>query len=44
MKMVFLNIFDTCVVVYLDDLLIIIKTIEENRKALDTIFARLAKQ
>ena len=41
--MVFFDLLDTCVVIYLDDLLIFSKMVEEHQKALDTMFAHLAK-
>ena len=41
--MVFFNLLDRCVVVYLDDLLIFSSIVEEYWKALDTVFACLAK-
>ena len=37
------DLLDTCVVIYLDDLLSFSKIIEEYQKALDIIFACLAK-
>ena len=43
MNTVFFDLLDSCVVIYLDDLLVFSKTVEEHRKALDTVFARLAK-
>ena len=43
MKMVFFEILDTCVVIYLDNLLILSKTVEEYKKALDSVFVFLAK-
>ena len=39
----FFDLLDTCVVIYLDDLLIFNKMVEKNWKALDTVFAHLAK-
>ena len=43
MNTVFFYLLDTCVVIYLDDLIIFSKIIEEHGKALDTVFAHLAK-
>ena len=43
MNMVLLNLFDICVVIYLDYLLIFSKTLEKYCKALDTAFAGLTK-
>ena len=43
MDTVFFYLLDTWVVIYLDDLLILCKMVEEHRKALDTVFALLAK-
>ena len=40
---VFFDLLDTCEVIYLDDLLILKKIVEEHWRALDTVFARLAK-
>ena len=43
MNTVFFDLLDTCVVIYLDDVLIFSKTIEEHNAALDAVFSRLAK-
>ena len=43
MNMVFLHHLDTCVVIYLYGLLFLNKMVKEYQKALDTVFARLAK-
>ena len=43
MNTVFFNLLNNCVAIYLDDLLIFNKTVEEHQKALDTVFVRLAK-
>ena len=43
MNMVFFDLLDTCVVINLDDLLILSKTIEEHWNALDTVLTHLAK-
>ena len=42
MNMVFFDLLDTCVVIYLDDLLIFSKTVVEYKTALDTVFSHLA--
>ena len=42
MNMAFFDPLDNFSVVYLDDLLIFGKIIKEHKKALDTMFARLA--
>ena len=42
MNTVFFDLLDTCVVIYLDDLLIFSKTIAEHKAALDAVFSRLA--
>ena len=42
MNTVFFDLLDTCVVIYLDDLLIFSKTIVEHKAALDAVFSRLA--
>ena len=43
MNMVFFDLLDNYVVIYLDDLLISRKIVEEHWKALDTMFAHLAR-
>ena len=43
MNMVFFDLSGTCVVIYLDELLIFSKIVEEHKKVLDTAFACLAK-
>ena len=43
MNIVFFDVLDICVMIYLDDLLIFSKMVEEHPKALDTVFAHLAK-
>ena len=43
MNMVFFDLLDTCVVIYLDGLLIFSKKIGKYQKALDFIFAYMAK-
>ena len=43
MNTVFIDLLDTSLVIYLDDLLIFIKTVNEYKKALDTMLACLAK-
>ena len=43
MNIVFFDLSDTCVVIYLDNLLIYSKIVEEYKEALNTVFAHLAK-
>ena len=42
MNTVFFDLLDTCVVIYLDDLLIFSKTVAEHKAALDAVFSCLA--
>ena len=43
MNLVFFDILDDCVIVYLDDILIFSRTREEHLTALNKVFSRLAK-
>ena len=43
MHVVFYDLLDTCVVVYLDDILIFSKSAAEHRKHVRSVFDRLAK-
>ena len=43
MNIVFFDLLETCVLIYLDDLLVFSKIVEEYRKALDIVFACLAR-
>ena len=42
MNTVFFDLLDTCVVIYLDDVVILSKTIVEHKAALDAVFSHLA--
>ena len=42
MNTVFFDLLDTCVVIYLDDLLIFSKTVAEHKAALGAVFSCLA--
>ena len=41
MNQAFFDLLDKCVLIYLDDILIFSKSIEQHRKDLHTVFARL---
>ena len=43
MNTIIFDLLDTCVVIYLDDLLIFSKTVEEYQNVLDVVFVHLAK-
>ena len=42
MNTVFFDLLDTCVVIYLDDLLIFSKSVAEHKAVLDAVFSHLA--